>query len=211
MLVNIIQCAQNDAHLRRGRDGNTLVMRQKAADNDIDIALFNQLRIGVAQMIERLEMGEQAAVELCVVEVRGQGFRLEDAQKVVGIPLADNQHVVDEIGRGCEGVRGAFSGKDQLVFFCAEFFLAHFAVNRSVGDVDQFDATVKMHEGVVVRALEKFYFIRFVVKCFVKDVFFHRCQYSVDVSEKLSGNPQYLVILYHYKTKMSIYVRRFSL
>ena len=119
MLVDIIQRAQNDAHLRRGRDGNTLVMRQKAADNDIDIALFNQLRIGVAQMIERLEMGEQAAVELCVVEVRWQGFRLEDAQEVVGIPLADNQHVVDEIGRGCEGVRGAFSGKDQLVFFCA--------------------------------------------------------------------------------------------
>lgn len=173
MLVDIIQGLHNHADFWSGGRRNRFVMLQKASDNDVDIAFFDEFGRGARNAVEGFEMREKALIELLILKVCRQSFRLKDSLKIVGITLSDNQYVIGVIGGGFELVYSAFVYENQFVFLSAELLLVNRAVDGAVGYIQNFDAAMKMRLHIVMRALEKFNRIRFVVKGFVKDILFH--------------------------------------
>ena len=172
MFVNIVDRGNDGADVRGSLCGNAGVVTEKAPDDDVDVALFDEFgRIG--KVGKRLEVGEQTAVKGSVAEIVGQRFRLKDAAEVVGIPLPDDEDIVRIARRGGQGVHGAFSDEDDIVLFADGAFAVHFTADAAAEDIQDFDTAVKMRKRVRVPAVKKVHRVCAVVPCFVEGKVFH--------------------------------------
>lgn len=154
MFVDIVDRGDDGADVRGGLCGNAGIVGEKTSHDDVDVSLFDEFG-GVGKVGKRLEVGEQTAVKGPVVEIVGQRFRLEDAPEVVGVPLPDHKDVVRIAGRGRQGVYGALSDKDDVVFFTDGAFAVYLAAGFAAEDIQDFDTAVKMRKRVRVPAVKK--------------------------------------------------------
>ena len=129
-------------------------MGEKTSHDDVDVSLFDEFG-GVGKARKRLEVGEQTAVEGPVTEIVGQRFRLKDAAEVVGITLPDHKDVVRIAGGGGQGVHGALSDKDDVVFFTDSAFSVYLAAGFAAEDIQDLDTAVKRRKRVRVPAVKK--------------------------------------------------------